>query len=82
MNDYLNSLFSLRGKVAVVIGGTGELCGAIAVGLAQAGAEVVLVGRDPVKAQVKLDRIKTEGGMGRFVPADVSTRASLEEVCR
>lgn len=82
MNDYLNSLFSLRGKVAVVIGGTGELCGAIAVGLAHAGAEVVLVGRDPVKAQSRLDRIRTEGGTGRFVPADVSTRDSLEEVCR
>ena len=27
MSDYLNSLFSLSGKTAVVIGGTGELCG-------------------------------------------------------
>jgi NAD(P)-dependent dehydrogenase (short-subunit alcohol dehydrogenase family) len=43
--SYLNNLFSLQGKVAVVIGGTGELCGAMAMTLAQAGAEVVLVGR-------------------------------------
>lgn len=82
MNDYLNSLFSLSGRVAVVIGGTGELCGSIAEGLAQAGAEVVLVGRDPAKAQVKLDRIKENAGKGRFFPADVSTRASLEDLCR
>ena len=48
--DFLSSLFSLDGKVAVVIGGTGELCGAMAEGLAGAGAEVVIVGRNEEKA--------------------------------
>ena len=43
--EYLESLFTLKGKVAVVIGGTGELCGAMAEGMAGAGAEVVLVGQ-------------------------------------
>ena len=43
-------LFSLKGRVAVVIGGTGELCGAMAEGFASAGAHVILVGRDPAKA--------------------------------
>ena len=33
-NEYPASLFDLGGKVAVVIGGTGELCGAMAEGLA------------------------------------------------
>ncbi|MBG7606615.1 MAG: gluconate 5-dehydrogenase, partial [Verrucomicrobia bacterium] len=42
---YIKSLFDLSGKTAVVIGGTGELCGTMAVGLARAGAEVVLGGR-------------------------------------
>ena len=37
-------LFSLKGKVAVVIGGTGVLCGEMAEGLAIAGATVALVG--------------------------------------
>ena len=41
--DYLENLFGLRGKCAVVIGGTGELCGAMAEGLAGAGAYVYLV---------------------------------------
>ncbi|NNK38589.1 MAG: gluconate 5-dehydrogenase, partial [Xanthomonadales bacterium] len=41
----IDSLFSLEGKTAVVIGGTGELCGAMAETLAGAGAAVVLVGR-------------------------------------
>ena len=43
-SSYLESLFSLSGKVAVVIGGTGELCGAMAEGLAGAGAEVGQIG--------------------------------------
>ena len=34
-------LFSLQGKTAVVIGGTGELCGSMAEGLAGAGAETL-----------------------------------------
>ena len=55
--DYLSSLFSLNGQVAVVIGGTGELCGAIAEGLAGAGAEVVLVGRNEEKAAARLAKI-------------------------
>ena len=37
-------LFSLKGKVAVVIGGTGVLCGEMAEGMAAAGATVALVG--------------------------------------
>ena len=45
--SYLKQLFDLSGKTAVVIGGTGELCGTIAVGLARAGAEVILGGRIP-----------------------------------
>ena len=55
-SSYLTSLFSLAGKVAVVIGGTGELCGAMAEGLAGAGAEVVLVGRNEEKAKPRLER--------------------------
>jgi NAD(P)-dependent dehydrogenase (short-subunit alcohol dehydrogenase family) len=71
-------LFSLKGQTAVVIGGTGELCGAIAEGYAAAGAEVVLVGRDATKAQTKLDRIKEAGGNGYFLACDVAKKAGLE----
>ena len=54
---YLNKLFGLEGKTAVIIGGTGVLCGAMAEGLAGAGAEVVLVGRDKDKANMRLSVI-------------------------
>lgn len=71
-------LFSLQGKTAVVIGGTGELCGAIAEGYAMAGAEVVLVGRDPAKAEKRLDAILSAGGQGYFVAADAARAADLQ----
>ena len=79
-SEYLSSLFSLTGKVAVVIGGTGELCGAMAEGLAGAGAEVVLVGRNQDKAQVRLDRIAAAGGKAYFVSAEAGQKASLEQL--
>lgn len=71
-------LFSLTGKVAVVIGGTGELCGAMAEGFAAAGATVALVGRDAVKAQVRLDRIAANGGKAAFFSCDTTSKAGLE----
>lgn len=73
-------LFSLKGKVAVVIGGTGELCGAIAEGLAAAGATVALVGRDAAKAQKRLDRISKDGGKAEFFPCDTTSKAGLQKL--
>jgi len=77
-NPYLSSLFSLKGKVAVVIGGTGELCGAMAEGLAGAGAEVVLVGRNEDKAKARLAKIEAAGGKGWFHAAEATDRSQLE----
>ena len=76
--NYLDSLFSLDGKTAVVIGGTGELCGAMAETMAQAGAEVVLVGRSQEKADKRLALIGKNGGKGYFIAADILSRAGLE----
>ena len=79
---FLESLFSLSGKVAVVIGGTGELCGAMAEGMAGAGAEVVLVGRNKEKADSRLAKIAAVGGKAWFLEADVSEKPSFEDVLR
>jgi len=78
--SYLDELFSLKGKTAVVIGGTGVLCGEMAQTLAQAGAFVVLVGRNEQKANARLELIKKAGGSGCFVPADISSRSGLENL--
>ena len=74
----MNDLFDLAGRVAVVVGGTGELCGAMAEGLAAAGAEVVLVGRDAAKASARLGKIEAAGGRGRFASCEVTSKAALE----
>src|SRR5215510_8697205 len=78
--SYLNDFFGLSGKVAVVIGGTGELCGAMAEGMAGAGAEVVLVGRNEEKAKPRLERIAAGGGKGYFVSAEASEKAALQQL--
>ena len=78
--NYLEELFSLSGKTAVVIGGTGELCGAMATGLAKAGAEVVVVGRNEKKAKQKLNEIEEAGGSAYFAPCDVGETESLQSL--
>ena len=54
-----SELFDLTGLSAIVIGGTGVLCGAMASGLAAAGASVILVGRNEAKAKERLDAADT-----------------------
>jgi NAD(P)-dependent dehydrogenase (short-subunit alcohol dehydrogenase family) len=71
------NLFSLAGKVCVIIGGTGELCGAIGEGFAAAGGRVVLVGRDAEKAASRLAIIRAAGNDAVFEPAEADNKASL-----
>lgn len=80
MTSFLAEQFSLVGEVAVVTGGTGELCSAMAQGFAQAGAKVAIVGRDPAKAEKRLAAIQAAGGDARFISADVTKKAELERV--
>ena len=78
--EYLNELFSLSGKTAVVIGGTGELCGAMAQGLACAGADVVLVGRSAEKAKIRIEKIESAGGKAYFEPCEVDQKSNIEDL--
>jgi len=75
--NYLDSLFGLTGKTAVVVGGTGVLCGTMALGLWRAGCRVVLAGRDSIKAEayrVAWDAPKDEV---RFFETEATSKASL-----
>ena len=80
MNPFLEEQFSLSGEVAVVTGGTGELCSAMAQAMAQAGAKVAIVGRDAAKAEKRLEAIRKAGGEAVFIAADVTKKAELERV--
>ena len=79
-SNLIHDLFDLTGQVAVIIGGTGELCGAMAEGLAGAGANVVLAGRSEEKAAARLAKITTAGGQATFIPVEASSRTSLESL--
>ena len=71
------NLFNLSGEVAVVIGATGELGGAIAEGLAQAGAAVAILGRNSEKGAARVKKITDAGGKAAFFSADAVKRESL-----
>jgi NAD(P)-dependent dehydrogenase (short-subunit alcohol dehydrogenase family) len=77
-SDYLDELFSLAGRTAVVVGGTGVLGGALAEGLAKAGAYVVIAGRGADRGLARVEVIKAAGGAGTFVSVDAIERSSVE----
>ena len=73
-----NGLFSLDGDVAVVIGGGGVLAGAMADGLAQAGARVAVAGRTQEHADARAAAIVAHGGEAIGIQCDATSKADLE----
>jgi NAD(P)-dependent dehydrogenase (short-subunit alcohol dehydrogenase family) len=78
MASYIDELFNLSGQTAVVIGGTGVLGGALATGLARAGARVVVAGRGAENGQTRVREIASAGGQAAYLPVDVTKRESVE----
>jgi len=72
-----HDLFSLTNEVAVVIGATGVLGGALADGLAAAGAKVAVVGRNQERGEARVKAIQEAGGVAAFFTADAMDRASV-----
>ncbi|HEX8373218.1 MAG TPA: SDR family NAD(P)-dependent oxidoreductase, partial [Chthoniobacterales bacterium] len=75
----MNSLFDLTGEIAVVIGATGVLGGALAEGLAAAGATVAVLGRSAERGEDCVARIEEAGGKAQFFTADAMDPTSLKE---
>jgi NAD(P)-dependent dehydrogenase (short-subunit alcohol dehydrogenase family) len=82
MSDFLQTLFGLNGRVAVVIGGTGVLGGELCNGLAQAGAAVVVAGRSEERGQQRVEEIEKLGGKAAFVSVDATDRKSVEQLLK
>ncbi|HEX2914414.1 MAG TPA: SDR family oxidoreductase [Chloroflexia bacterium] len=76
--NFLEKLFSLQGKVAVVTGGSGALGGAMAQGLVNAGAKVAIIGRDRERAEARANAFSAGGGEAIALVADVSNTEQLE----
>ena len=78
MSDaFLSRIFSLAQRTAVVVGGTGVLGGALAEGLALAGAFVIVAGRDADRGLARLSAIRAAGGDGSFLAVDAVDRQSV-----
>jgi NAD(P)-dependent dehydrogenase (short-subunit alcohol dehydrogenase family) len=77
---------ALTGRVAVVTGGYGVLGGSLAVGLAEAGARIAILGRRREAAVAKARTIRDAGGVAMVLIADAldehSVRAAREELLR
>src|SRR5215469_8370768 len=73
--------FSIKGKIAVVLGGTSGIGQAIARGYAAAGATTIASSRDKAKVDAMADEIEKLGSKTLRVASDVQDRASLDALC-
>jgi len=74
-------LFDLTGKSAVIIGGTSGIGLAMAIGLAEAGADVVATSRRQEQVDEAARQIESKGRLSLRATSDVADRASLEKLC-
>jgi carbohydrate kinase (thermoresistant glucokinase family) len=79
-NSMGHSLFDLTGKTAVVVGGTSGIGLAMAVGLAEAGADVVASSRRQEQVDEAAALIEGRGRKALRLTSDVGDRASLERL--
>ena len=73
-----SSLFDLKGKSAVVVGGTSGIGLAMALGLAEAGADVAASSRRQEQVDSAAEAIEAKGARSLRVASDVSDRGSLQ----
>jgi NAD(P)-dependent dehydrogenase (short-subunit alcohol dehydrogenase family) len=73
-------LFSLEGRVAVVVGGTSGIGRAVALGLADAGADVVPTARREPRVSAVADEIEARGRRTVRLSCDAADPASLERL--
>lgn len=74
---YLDDIFGLKGKVAVVTGGGRGIGQTVAIGLANAGAEVVIFSRSGADETIK--QVVDNGGKAYWVKTDVTNEQSVDQ---
>lgn len=73
-------LFDLTGRCAVVVGGTAGIGLAMAIGLAEAGADVVATSRTSEQVDATAEKIEAVGRRTARLTSDVEDRGSLEKL--
>jgi len=71
--------FSLHNKVALITGASSGIGAAVAAGLAEAGAKVVLAARRVDKLEENIAAIKAQGGEALAVAMDVTDKTSIAQ---
>ncbi|MEU6728790.1 SDR family oxidoreductase [Nonomuraea wenchangensis] len=81
MSHYLQELFSLHGRRALITGGSSGIGYAIAEAVGRAGAEVVLVARRPAELDQAAARLRRHGVTTTCISADLADRGDVQRVC-
>jgi len=79
--SFLDEKFSLKNKVAVVLGGTSGIGQAIARGFARAGATTIASSRDRDRVEAQAADLESLGSKTLRIPSDVQDRGSLQSLC-
>jgi 2-dehydro-3-deoxy-D-gluconate 5-dehydrogenase len=75
-----HQMFDLSGKVAIVTGGNGGIGLGLARGLANAGADIAIVGRNEAKSKAAVDDIAARGVKAIAIAADVTDKAAVARI--
>ncbi len=73
-----DGMFSLKGLAAAVVGGGGVLAGAMAEGLAEAGADIVILDVNAENARLRANSICEAGHQAIGIPCDATRKADLQ----
>lgn len=79
-SSFIQNLFSLAGKTAIVVGGGGVLAGEMAMGLAKAGANIVIADLNLENAEKQATAIRATGVHSIAVQADVSKKPDIQRI--
>ena len=75
-----HKLFDIQGQTVVITGGSGVLGRAMAQGLAQAGANIAVIGLHEEKTRAVAEAISQQGGKALAIACNVLERADLQRV--
>jgi gluconate 5-dehydrogenase len=77
MSSYLQEVFGLQGRLAVVTGGSSGIGRAMAVALGRAGARILLVARREAPMAEVVAELRGFGAEGHAIGADLADRAAV-----